>query len=472
MNLQLLYNQATKFQQLGDFGRAEGLYRQIIAAELKRSFAPRYILGMMLAQQGRYAEALDLIGAALEINPNAAEALTNYGNILKILGRFEEALASYNRALAIKPGDPVMLYNRGMALWDLKRFEEALESYDQALTFKPDYADALNNRGFVLRELNRLDEALASVVKALAIKPDDVAAISNLGAILCENNRVEEGLAAFTRHAELVYGRSKISSRNSEPRAPHKVRHDQEQYAYLTSGNVPSDDSIVESMFHFDSGNKLDVPAVNPNNAVGDIVERWRTGNPQIIVVDNFLTDQALENLRRFCWGSTMWRKVYSDGYLGAMPEHGFSCPLLAQIADELRSNFPSIFQTHPLSYLWAFKYDTDLKGTHVHADFAAVNVNFWITSDDANLDPEGGGLIVWDVAAPRDWDISKYNGDALSIREFLLRSGARSINIPYRANRAVIFDSDLFHETAEMTFKRGYLNRRINVTLLYGRRL
>jgi hypothetical protein len=42
---------------------------------------------------------------------------------------------------------------------------------------------------------------------------------------------------------------------------------------------------------------------------------------------------------------------------------------------------------------------------------------------------------------------------------------------VPHRANRAVIFDSDLFHETDDIAFKDGYLNRRINVTLLYGRR-
>jgi hypothetical protein len=42
---------------------------------------------------------------------------------------------------------------------------------------------------------------------------------------------------------------------------------------------------------------------------------------------------------------------------------------------------------------------------------------------------------------------------------------------IPYRANRAVIFDSDLFHETDTIEFEEGYLNRRINVTMLFGRR-
>jgi hypothetical protein len=33
------------------------------------------------------------------------------------------------------------------------------------------------------------------------------------------------------------------------------------------------------------------------------------------------------------------------------------------------------------------------------------------------------------------------------------------------------MFDSDLFHKTDTIRFKPGYRNRRINITLLYGRR-
>ena len=40
---------------------------------------------------------------------------------------------------------------------------------------------------------------------------------------------------------------------------------------------------------------------------------------------------------------------------------------------------------------------------------------------------------------------------------------------VPYRENRAVIFDSALFHQTDVYQFRRGYRSRRINLTLLYG---
>ncbi len=106
-----------------------------------------------------------------------------------------------------------------------------------------------------------------------------------------------------------------------------------------------------------------------------------------------------------------------------------------------------------------------------MHADQAAVNVNFWIAPDEASNDPQSGGLVVWDKKAPLDWDFARYNTDEAAIRAFLAEKGAKPIVVPHRANRAVVFDSDLFHETDTIRFKDGYQNRRINVTMLYGRR-
>jgi hypothetical protein len=42
---------------------------------------------------------------------------------------------------------------------------------------------------------------------------------------------------------------------------------------------------------------------------------------------------------------------------------------------------------------------------------------------------------------------------------------------VPYRENRAVLFESRLFHRSDAPHFAPGYENRRINVTLLFGRR-
>lgn len=105
------------------------------------------------------------------------------------------------------------------------------------------------------------------------------------------------------------------------------------------------------------------------------------------------------------------------------------------------------------------------------HADFAAVNVNFWVTPDSSNADERSGGLVVHDVDAPLSWGFDTYNGRQDLIRPFLQRRRARRMTIPYRQNRAVIFNSDLFHASDAVHFQPGYEHLRINVTMLYGNR-
>lgn len=212
--------------------------------------------------------------------------------------------------------------------------------------------------------------------------------------------------------------------------------------------------------------------AINPALDRQAIEASYARNAPGIAHVDELLRPEALESLRRFCLESTIWYQfTYANGYLGAFWEQGFWCPLLAQIAEELRLALPGIFGPHRLRKLWAFKYDSRLSGIPMHADFAAVNVNFWITPDAANLDPERGGLVVWDKEAPADWDFQAYNTDLPAMRRFLADSKAKPVRIPHRQNRAAIFNSDPFHETDTIRFADGYANRRINITLLYGAR-
>jgi hypothetical protein len=56
-------------------------------------------------------------------------------------------------------------------------------------------------------------------------------------------------------------------------------------------------------------------------------------------------------------------------------------------------------------------------------------------------------------------------------IDDCLVSKGARELVIPHRQNPAGVFNSDLFHRTDYIHFREGYANRRINVTMLYGRR-
>jgi tetratricopeptide (TPR) repeat protein len=457
------YHLGDVFAVQGRLDEAEKAYRAALV--LRHNYAEAHNnLGNVLMRQGRLEDALASLRRALVIRPDFVEAYSSIGHILLQQNEPAEAEAAFRLALAAKPNSADILSSLGAALGNQGRLAEAEEVCNRAIAARPDYASAHHNLGNVLKEKGDMAAAETCYRKALSLKADFAEAHRQLGTVLCQTGRVAEGFAAFGRHAALAYGAG--TTLRPGPTVTHKLEHDREQRAYLGV----AEDAALENLRLADGG-RLTGAAVNPHNKVAEIERQWQESRPQIVTIDELLTFEALEKLRRFCWGSTIWRAVYEGGYLGAMPEHGFASPLLAQIAEELRERYPAIFADHPLLHCWAFKYDSGLNGIKLHADFAAVNVNFWITPDEANLDPASGGLIVWDRAAPLDWDFMKYNTAEKEIRDFLAREGAKPVTIPYRANRAVIFDSDLFHQTDAIHFKPGYENRRINVTLLYGRR-
>jgi hypothetical protein len=194
-----------------------------------------------------------------------------------------------------------------------------------------------------------------------------------------------------------------------------------------------------------------------------------------IVIVDNLLSKESLQRIQEtILWESTIWFQTKLPerfgGYTGAYIDDGLHQHILLKLSAELPKLLPEIFQYHPLKYMWAYKYDSDYGGINLHADEAAVNVNIWLTPEDANLDPKSGGLVIYTIKPPHDWDFESYNRDTDFVYETLIKpSGYANVTIPYKENRAVIFDSALFHTTDHFKFKQGYKNRRINLTLLYG---
>jgi tetratricopeptide (TPR) repeat protein len=505
------------------------------AATLQRAVRARpdlavahYQLGGVLAALGRFEEAVSAYRTAVRLQPGHAEGFNNLGNALLYVGDHDGAVEAYRRALALRPAFPQALNNLGWTLLEQARAPDAEAPLRQAVTIAPDYPEAHNNLGRALHAQQRFGEAATAFRAALQLAPDYAEAHANLSASLSdggdpegseaaartairlnpaapgahvalgnairaqgrnpdaeahyreairiapqspkayeilasclqEQGRLEEAFAVFDRHASMVQAEPGAAIRHGAVDLSHKRRHDEAQQAWLAAHPAAGE-----------PGARVPGPAVNPRNPVAELSHAWMASDPQLAVVDDLLTPEALDSLRQYCLRTTAWNVSFERGYLGAVPERGFTPPIIAQIAEELRAVYPAIVGDHPLMYFWAFKYDSTLQGIRVHADFAAVNVNFWITPDEANLDPAHGGLVVWDVAAPLDWTFERYNAADAEIRALIAAQAGEATVVPYRCNRAVIFDSDLFHETDTIRFGPRYEDRRINVTLLFGRR-
>jgi hypothetical protein len=208
---------------------------------------------------------------------------------------------------------------------------------------------------------------------------------------------------------------------------------------------------------------------LNPRNDGATMAQSFREGDG-VACIDNLLSSAALAQLQRFCLESTVWRRSYRQGYLGAYPESGFVSPLLLQLAAELKEAVPELLGGHHLTYWWSFVCQHQRPGTDIHADQSDISLNFWITPDRANLAPGSGGLEIWNVAAPSDWTFNDYNADGYRIRLHLSQIGARQKSFAYAENRALLFRGMLFHQTSACRFAEGFENRRRNITMLFRR--
>jgi len=492
--------------QVGKLDMAVDLLGKAIAEDFSNA---RYCfnLGVVRQKQGNLEAAAEAYRKALSLDPNHLDAQSNLGNLLLEQGRLDEAAACHQRALRLNPSSVESHNNLGAVLKEQGRLDEAIASYRCALDLKPDHLEALCNLGSALMDQDRLDEAVASFQRAISLRPDYVKAHSNLGFAYLWQQRPDAALASFRQAADLKHNHDRPVALSAVQKS--RIKHEVEQLQRLLDRRViePGYASYLDAWQRLrrkssqlqpeslyvpvtreeaadlaPSFNRIlsyaDCPtlpggALNQALDVAAIEARYNGRRPEVTYIDDLLRPEALDSLRRFCLDSTIWKKDYVNGYVGAFLGEGFSCPLFLQLAEELRARFPGIFKGHQLMQAWSFKCDSQMKALNLHADAAAVNVNFWITPDEANLDQEHGGLIVWDKEAPKEWNFKDYNSSANEpkVRAFLRDSGAQAITVPYRQNRAIVFNSDLFHESQPFRFKDDYESRRINVTLLYGRR-
>jgi hypothetical protein len=389
------------------------------------------------------------------------------------------------------------------------RYREAAEALRDLVRREPSVA-VLVALADVNLQLGHLGEAKENALMAGAADARDHSARVLLARIRTALDERDAALADFRAALELARAQAAPASSGPIALPAHQALHNLEQLIYLEQVDnlVPGTllpvaaglREVAQRKLHQmldDAGGEIptiplggqygrmlaDPPVMmhdeappsvclNRRNDWNDVVQAFagQSRGKGIACVDHLLTPEALGQLQRFCLRSTVWRRPYPPGYIGANPESGFFSPLLLQIAAELRHAIPELLGEHHLSYWWSFVCQHQRPGIDIHADQSDISLNFWITPDSANLQPGCGGLDVWDVAAPPDWTFFDYNFGVRDIRAFLRQEGARATSFAYAENRALLFRGSIFHQTAALRFAEGFENRRRNVTMLFRR--
>jgi tetratricopeptide (TPR) repeat protein len=419
-------------------------------------------------------------------------------------GRLREAEAAYRVALDISPGHAIAAHNLGVIAATQGNHLSAVSHFDDAIAAAPRYASAHYNRAIALERLGRRSEAIQNFSRACAIEPDHYDSHRALGFLWLAEGERGRALDHFARTYELRRGddRTGIADMSLSTVTRNKLLHDAAQFrflsrrrrdglrfaalarAYAEVAKDVSDDVTSLSSHQLDRlGNTYNTlinvfsapemihGAVNKQLNSDALTRQFKADQTGVVFFDHLLTPQALANLRRYLLESTIWHDFsHIRGFVASYLEDGLACPLLLQVVHELRIAFLELLGDAALTQAWAFKGLESDAAIDIHADDAAVSVNFWVTPTAANLDPDHGGLVVCRVPPPPEWKVIDYGRDRGRVVAFLEQHPGERLTVPYRENRAVLFDSRLFHYSDAPKFAQGYENHRINVTLLFGR--
>ena len=113
-----------------DWSSAESDFRRAIDLAPGDAQARQW-LAHLLVCLGRYAEAVEEIDRALELDPLSLAVLTEAGNVRFLARRYDEALAYYDQAIDLDPAFQPVRYKQFEAYLSMGRFEEAMRDAEQ-----------------------------------------------------------------------------------------------------------------------------------------------------------------------------------------------------------------------------------------------------------------------------------------------------------------------------------------------------
>ena len=510
-----LLNKALTLHHQGKLDDADIIYLEIIKYD-KDNFQANHLHGCILSQKTQFSDAIIFLEKAINIDPDNYEANNNLGIAYKNTGNVIESERYFNKAISIDSKNYKAFFNCANLYVDNLEYEKALDYLEQAMLINISSSEAPCRMGQVYQYIFQRDRSLIYLEKskkyflqAIERNINNIEAYLMLGMTTLWLGDIDEADNLFKKvlklnHSQKNYIDENIKKYYSDTKSLSiLITHEFEQlrhidndtddirnpkftkqyydlldslYKKVKSSNLKSEDitdTIKKDLFKIlynKPPKNITHNLLNEKNDIPELELEYLNGKPEIIVIDDFLSKPALTELQKFCRNSNIFKYPYHSGYVSAFLSKGLSNKFILKLSEDLRMTYKKIFKELRLSQAWIFKYESNKQGTNIHADQASVNVNFWVTPEEGNLDKNKGGLRVWDDLPSKNSDFSSYNNidNSPKIRKMLDDNKIKSITIPYRENRAVIFNSQLYHETDDFDFDESYSNKRINITFLY----
>lgn len=133
----------------GGIGGLEGLYRKV-TADRPDDARTSNVKSVLALENGRVAEAAELIGRAIVLEPAERTYLFHMAKVCARGGWWHEAADALRRAIYVEPRDAECWYGLGVAFRELGEPGQAVVCWRQCLLFEPGHqaaTEALEKEG-------------------------------------------------------------------------------------------------------------------------------------------------------------------------------------------------------------------------------------------------------------------------------------------------------------------------------------
>src|SRR5213079_473502 len=217
-NTDVIYAVGLLAYQLKDYPVAEENMKRLLGLGYRDANGVRYLLGQIasgehvvparlraasaIAKQGKLDEARAYLKRAAEDNPDQeVQLVVAEAQLLREANHSRDAFELLGQALQKDPEQPDLLYDMALTAEKLERYEQMESNLRKLIEVQPEHAHAYNALGYSFAERNtRLAEARKLIEKALELSPEDYFIIDSLGWVLYREGNLK-GAAEQLRRA-------------------------------------------------------------------------------------------------------------------------------------------------------------------------------------------------------------------------------------------------------------------------------
>jgi Tfp pilus assembly protein PilF len=156
-----------------------------------------YNLALAAREMKKLGLALSSIQTALAARPQFPEAENLLGVLMMQSGRTADARTHLEKATTAAPDFAEAWNNLGYLELQQGNLDAARSTVERALALAPDFPEALNNLGIIAARQGRADEAGTLFRRVLAVDPQNEQGGNNLGVLEAKQGHVADAIATF-----------------------------------------------------------------------------------------------------------------------------------------------------------------------------------------------------------------------------------------------------------------------------------